>query len=83
MFINLIIVSFVTLVRCWGVGRGEREYERERERERERGGNLYAYLHPLPDILLKSILASKLIEKSGTLSEVKQKISNTLKAQKH
>ena len=63
------------------MGRGERE--NERERERERGGNLYAYLHPLPDILLKSILASKLIEKSGTLSEVKQKMSNTLKAQKH
>ena len=35
MLINLIIVSFVTLVRCWGVGRGERENEREREREEE------------------------------------------------
>ena len=44
-----------------------------RERERERGENLYAYVCPLPDVLLKSILASKLIEKSGTLLEVKQK----------
>ena len=44
-----------------------------RESERERGENLYAYVCPLPDVLLKSILASKLIEKSGTLLEVKQK----------
>lgn len=56
------------------LGSGEgRERESMRERERERGGNLYAYLCPLPDILLQSILASKLIEKSGTLLEVKQK----------
>ena len=71
MLINLIIVSFVTLVRSWGAGRGERECEKESVRER--GGNLYAYLCPLPNIWLKSILASKLIEKSGTLLEVKQK----------
>lgn len=66
MLINLIIVSFVTVVRSWGAGR-------RGESVRERGGNLYAYVCPLPNILLKSILASKLIEKSGTLLEVKQK----------
>ena len=66
MLINLIIVSSVTVVRSWGAGRGG-------ESVRERGGNLYAYVCPLPNILLKSILASKLIEKSGTLLEAKQK----------